>query len=233
MRGPGDQLLLLRLAARQVAGRHYWIAALLPLVWIGFQVLRLVVGWRPVSYGPAEAQTILIGFPLTILAIGLGGRIIAGEIDRRTLEIAYTVPGGTHRVWLIKLLAASLLLAASDLLMGLAAWLFCTSFPPAALYGAFQSAVFYMVLSMGLAALAKSEAAGALLVTVVLVVNLFIHQGLPRISPFFNPASRPDDDPAQLLAWTVQNRVGFLLVVAALVALSFGRAEQRERLLGG
>ena len=45
----GDQIQLLRLAARQVAGRRYWIAPLLTLPWIGFQVLRLVLGWRSIA----------------------------------------------------------------------------------------------------------------------------------------------------------------------------------------
>jgi hypothetical protein len=39
-------------------------------------------------------------------------------------------------------------------------------------------------------------------------------------------------DADQLLAYTVQNRIGFVLVIAAVIALAFGRAEQRERILG-
>jgi len=31
----------------------------------------------------------------------------------------------------------------------------------------------------------------------------------------------------------VQNRIGFVLAIAAVLALAFRRAEQRERVLGG
>ena len=53
------------------------------------------------QYKPASITTRsgLIGVPLTMLAVFLGLRIIAGEIDGRSLEIAYTVPGGCERVW--------------------------------------------------------------------------------------------------------------------------------------
>ena len=105
-----DAWRLLLLSARMIAGRRFWIAPLLPLLWTAFQLFRLVIGWREEAYTPVDAQNVLIGFPLTVLGIIFGMRIIAGEIDRRTLEIAYTVPGGTHRVWLAKLLAAFLLL---------------------------------------------------------------------------------------------------------------------------
>ena len=58
-----------------------WIAPLLPLIWIAFQLFRLLVRWRETDFTPPDAQNVLIGFPLTVLAIGLGVRIIAGEMD--------------------------------------------------------------------------------------------------------------------------------------------------------
>lgn len=228
----GDHLQLLRHAARMIGGRRFWIAPLLPLLWIGFQIFRAVVEWEE-PYYPVDAQTLLIGFPLTVLGIGLGVRIIAGEIDRRTLEIAYTVPGGTHRVWLAKLTAAMLLLVVAEGLLALAAWLFCTSFPPGALYGALQSAVFYMVLSMALSALFKGEATGALASVLILVLNFPFQGANARISPFWNPARLDNFDPSDVLAWTTQNRIGMLLAICAIAALGFARAENREKILGG
>ncbi len=109
--------------------------------------------------------------------------------------------------------------------------MFCTDFPPLALYGARQAAVFYLVLSMSLSALCKSEAAGALLTSVVLGLNVFFQT--TRASPSFNPENLLDRDPADLLAWTVQNRIGFALAIVAIAALGFGRAEHREKMLGG
>jgi ABC-type transport system involved in multi-copper enzyme maturation permease subunit len=228
----GDALRLLHLSLRMIAGRRFWLWPLVTLLWPAFQVFQLVARWRPNDYAPSDAQVVLIGFPMTVLAMGLGMRVIAGELDRRTLEIAYTVPGGTHRVWLSKLLAALVLLVAAEALLAVATFLFCTSFPPGALYGALQAALFYLVLTMGLAALCKSEAAGALLAVVVLGVNLFAQS--TRLSPSFNPESLATTaDAADLVAWTVQNRIGFALVTVALAALAFGRAEHRERMLSG
>jgi ABC-type transport system involved in multi-copper enzyme maturation permease subunit len=233
LRRLSDRLRLIRASLRLIAGRRYWISILIPLVWIGFQVFRVVVNWRPEGYNPGDAQTILIGFPLTVLGIAFGLRIIAGEIDHRTLEIAYTVPGGTHRVWIAKLGAALVLLIVAEALLALATWAFCTGFPPSALYGALQAAVFYMVLSMALAALLRSEAGGALLVLIPLGLNFFLQAGNVRISPFWNPERISDPDPAELFGWAVQNRVGFLLAIAAITAMAFARAERREKLLGG
>jgi ABC-type transport system involved in multi-copper enzyme maturation permease subunit len=223
----------LKLAARLLAGRRFWILPIVPVLWVGFQVFRLLVEWRTEDYLPADAQAVLIGTPLVVLAIGLGVRVMAGEIDQRTLEIAYTVPGGTHRVWLAKLTAAVAMLVGAELLLAAATFFFCTNYPPGALYGALQAAVFYLVLAMGLSALTKSEATGALLATGVLIFNFFIQAGNLRVSPFWNAAKLEDFDPADVLAWTTQNRVGFLLAIVAIMVLSFGRAERREKMLGG
>jgi hypothetical protein len=225
---------LLLLSLRMVAGRRYWIAPLLPLAWVIFQIFRLLVGWRPEDFSPADAQTVLIGFPLVVLAIGLGVRIIASEIDRRTLEIAYTVPGGTARVWVAKLAAAVLLVVVAEVLLAASVYLFCTEFDPVStLYGALQASLFYMVLAMAFSVLFKSEAAGALVTTAALVAAFPFQAGNTRLSPFWNPLNLTDADPVNVLSWTVQNRIGFVLVCAALIALAFGRAENREKLLGG
>jgi hypothetical protein len=92
-------LRLMLLSAQLVAGRRFWIVILLPLLWPALQVFLLLVGWRQRGFEPVNAQA-LMGLPLAVIAIGLGVRVIANEIDRRTLEIAYTVPGGCHRIFL-------------------------------------------------------------------------------------------------------------------------------------
>ncbi len=226
-----DQLRLLRLSMRIVAGKRFWLWPLVTLLWPAFEIFQRAINWRQLDYTTSDAQVVLIGFPLTVLAIGLGMSVIAGELDGRTIEIAYTVPGGTHRIWLAKLGASVVLLLAAEGLLALATYVFCTDFPPVALYGALQAAVFYLVLSMSLSALCKSEAAGALLTSVVLGLNVFFQP--TRASPSFNPDSFLDSDPADLLAWTVQNRIGFALAIVAIAALAFGRAEHREKMLGG
>ena len=75
----------------------------------------------------------------------------------------------------------------------------------------------------------------AALATVALLVLNGVFSGFGemqlRISPFFNPAALPNADSADLIAWTVQNRIGFLLVIPVIAALAFGRAERRESML--
>jgi ABC-type transport system involved in multi-copper enzyme maturation permease subunit len=226
-----DQWRLIHHAARIVVGRWFWLAPLVPLVWIAFEYILVILGGRDTAFEAVDAQNVLIAFPLTVLATGLGVRVIAGEIDRRTLEIAYTVPGGAHRVWLAKLGAGFLILLVAEALLAIATFVFLTSFPWPTLYGALQPAVFFMVLAMGLGALFKSEAAAAMVCAGVLTLALMT-SGL-RISPFFNIELITDLTAAERLARLVQNRIGYVILTLAVMLLTFGRAEQRERLLSG
>lgn len=229
-----DGMLLLKLSLRWQLGRRAWLAAALALGWPAFQALRLLVGWRDARFSPAEAQNYLIGFPLVVLAIGLGVRIIAGEIEQRTLEVTYTVPGGARRVWLAKLLAAALPLLAAGVFLAVITAAFFTSYPLLALYGALQGAVFYLVLAMGLGALLKSEMTAALVTAMVLFANGFL-TGFGdferRWSPLFNPLRVDDSNASELIGWTIQNRIGVALSILALFLLSSVRAERREQLL--
>jgi len=232
-----NQAGLIGPAGKLLAGRWFWVSPLFPVMWIAFLIFRLLIGWRVDSYMPVDAQGVLIGLPTTVLALLLGVRIIAGEIDRRTLEIAYTVPGGAHRVWISKLLAAFLVLALTEAVLATITAVFLTEFPISALYGAMQAAVFYLVLAMTVAAWFRSEATGALISAGLLALNGFLSgfgQNQMRISPFWNPLAleRRGADAADILAWTIQNRIGFVIAVVAVAALAFARAERRERMLG-
>lgn len=229
----GDYLRLTYLSAHLVAGRRFWIAMLLPLLWPATQVFLLLVGWRQSGFEEAGAQA-LIGVPLAVLAIGLGIRIIAGEMDRRTLEIAYTVPGGCHRVWLAKMSACFFMLLASELLLALATLVLFTSFPLSAMYGALQAAVFYMIAGMGFSALFRNEITGAMASVALLALNSVVaglEPGIRRISPFFNPLTIRDGDARTIFAWTLQNRILFILLVASITLLTFSRVEKREKML--
>ena len=229
-----DGAVLLKLSLRWQLGRRAWMAALLPLGWLAYQALSVLAGWSDTRFTPADVQNLLIGFPLILIAIGLGVRIIAGEIEQRTLEVTYTVPGGARRVWLSKLLAASLVLLGAGALLAVVTVAFFTSYPAAALYGALQGAAFYLVLATGLGALLKSEITAALLAGMLLFVNGFVSgfgQVQHRWSPVFNPLAVVDPNDSELLAWTIENRIGMALLILALVALSCVRAERREQLL--
>ena len=227
-------LTLYRLAAVAVAGNRFWLLPLLPLLWLGVLAAATLVGLHDGDFAPVSAQGTLIGAPMTALAVFIGLRIIAGEIDGRSLEIAYTVPGGCERVWWAKLLGAALMLVVAEALLATAVWAFFTTFPLGALYGALQAAVFYLVLAMAMATLFRGEVAGAMATVPVLGFNyLLASSGQVRISPFWNPLAANSEDPAQILAWTVQNRIGIALVICAIMSLAFMRANRRERMLGG
>jgi hypothetical protein len=229
-----DYAQLLKLSLRWQLGRRAWLPVALATAWPAYHALSLLLGWRDARFTPADAQNYLIGFPLVVLAIGFGVRLIAGEIEQRTLEVTYTVPGGARRVWVAKILAATLPLLAAGVVLAVITAAFFTSYPLAALYGALQGAVFYLVLAMGLGALAKSEITAALVTGIVLFANGFVTQFGEldrRWSPLFNPLRVPDSNASEALAWTIQNRIGIALLILALVLLSCVRAERREQLL--
>lgn len=224
---------LYRLAAISNTGHFFWILPFLPLVWVGVQHLIEYYGIVQ-PRGMEAVQGTLIGLPLTVLAIFLGLRIIAGEINSRQLEIVYTVPGGAKRVWLTKMIAAFLILLPAELLMAAYVWFFITKYPFLMLQGSMQSALFYMCLAMGFGALFKSEVAGAIATVAIFGLNGVISgfgQQQIRLSPFFNPWAISNTDAADLIAWTVQNRIGYLLLTLALIALAFMRSNRREKLL--
>lgn len=227
-----DRVQLVRLSLRWQLGRYAWFVPLLALLWPGYCALELVLGGRTGRYEPADAQNGLIGFPLTVLAIMLGVRIIAAEIEQRTLEVTYTVPGGARHVWIAKLWAAAVVLGATALLLGAITAAFFTSFSFGAFYGAMQGAVFFLVLSMSLGALLKSELTAALVAGVMLfLIGVPLREAAPRWSPLFNPLAVREEEAANVVAWTVQNRIGTALIILALVALASVRAERREQLL--
>lgn len=230
-------LTLFRLAALSIVGHRFWLLPLLPLVWLAVLAGMTAIGMSQGSFDPMDAQGALIGLPLSVLGIFLGLRIIAGEIDGRSLEIAYTVPGGCERVWWAKLAGALMMLLVAEALLAVPTWIFFTGpFPLHVLYGAMQPAVFYLVLAMAMATLFRSEVAGAMATVAVLGFNGLITgfgEQQIRISPFFNPLAADSSDPAQILAWTVQNRIGVALVIAGIMALAFMRANRREHMLAG
>ena len=96
--------------------------------------------------------------------------------------------------------------------------------------------MFYLVLAMATSTLFESEATGGLIAAGILALNGLVTgfgSNQMRASPFWNPSALQGVDPAAALAGTLQNRIGFVLAIAAIVALTFARAERREKLLGG
>jgi ABC-type transport system involved in multi-copper enzyme maturation permease subunit len=227
-----DAAMLLRLSLRLQLGRWVWLVPAIALLWPAYQAITVLLASRQLN--AADAQNGLIGMPLVVLAIGLGVRVIAAEIDQRTLEVAYTVPGGARRVWVAKLAAAAVPLLGTGLLLAIIAAVFLVRYPLSALYGALQAAAFYLVLAAGLGALLRNEITAALVASVMLALNGFLTgfgNAPSRWSPLFNPLVVKDLSETEIFAWTVQNRIGFALLILSLVTLTCARTERRETLL--
>ena len=227
---------LLRLAMVAIAGHFFWIWPLVLVVgWLTVQTLLELYGGQTMTV--SDVQNRLLGFPLAILGAVLGLRIIAGEINSRTIEIIYTVPGGANRVWTIKLLASLTMIAVTELALALYTWFYFTPFPIDVLLGALQASAFFLVISMGFSALFRSEVSGAIIAALLLgICALFFFQSGPApnfivFSPFFNTYASNLDEGANLLELTLQNRIGYFLTTIGLICLAYMRGERREKLL--
>lgn len=220
-----------------MAGRRWWLLPLIPLAWP--ILVRIVFLLDGESIEPEAVAGTLIGVPLAALGIFLGMRVIAGEIDDGSLEVAYTVPGGVGKLWFVKLAASLAILIAAECLLAITAMVLFNPFPPGALYSALQAGTFYLVLATAFGALFRGEAAAAMATGVVLAFNAMISDfggNQVVISPFFNPdmlAAEPETmlSPGEIFARTLQNRIGMLLVMAGILSLAFMRANRRERML--
>ena len=226
--------MLIRLSLRLQLGRRFWLVPALALLSPAYHAVTVLAGWRELPFDAAEIQNGFIGIPLTVLAIGLGARVVAAEIEQRTLEVAYTVPGGPKRVWIGKLSAAAMPLLGAGLLLALIAVVFSAGYPLSSVYGALQGAAFYLVLAAGLGAFLRNEITAALVASVMFGLNGFLTgfgDTPSRWSPLFNPLAVTAVSETEILAWTVQNRIGFALLIMSLVMLMCARAERREKLL--
>ncbi len=220
-----------------MAGSRWWLLPLLPLVWP--VLLRILFLFNGESIEPEAVQGAVIGIPLAALAIFLGIRVIAGEIDDGSLEVSYTVPGGIEKLWFAKLGASLAILIVAEALLAVAALVLFHPYPPGVLYGALQAATFYLVLSTAFGALFRGEAAAAMATGIVLAFNGMISdmgENQIVISPFYNPYALAADpktilSSGEILARTLQNRIGIVIVMTGILALAFMRANRRERML--
>ena len=221
-----------------IAGHFFWIWPLaLVVIWLSVYTLLEHDAINVInSITVSDVQNRLLGMPLAILGGVLGLRIIAGEINARTIEIIYTVPGGANRVWTIKLLAALAMIAISELVLALYTWFYFTPFPIEILLGAFLAATFFLVLSMGVSALFRSEVSGAIVAALLFFVSLLMlqgpgNEGIKKLLPFFNPYASNIDESVNVLSLTFQNRIGYILIIIGLICLAYMRGARREKLL--
>jgi hypothetical protein len=231
-----DYIELLHLSLRVQLGRRFYFVPMLCLLWPIFVAVRWWLGDNVQSFDVGDAQNYLVGFPITVLSIALGIQIISSEIEQRTLEVCYTVPGGAIRIWFSKLVACIALILVTELVLALIAAVFFTTFPVSALYGAFQGALFYLILAMSFGGLFGNKLTSALVAGGILFLNGFLTNfgdNPTRYSPLFNPLSLKETNAAamQITAWTIQNRVGVILVMLAILVLTVSRADRRELML--
>jgi ABC-type transport system involved in multi-copper enzyme maturation permease subunit len=233
--GLTDAFELLHLSLKLQFGKRFWLWPLLPLIWPLFHSVLILLGENSDGFQPDDAQNALIGAPLCFLAIAIGMQLISQEIEQRTLEVCYTVPGGAQRIWLSKLAAALLVLIAAEIISGTYVRLVFTDYPPAALYRALQGAVFCLVLSTGLGAVFKNKmTAGMASVIVFFLSGAVTGMGdnPTRYSPYFNPMSLSQSMSSQeLVFWLLQNHLGYAMICVTIVILTFSRAERREIML--
>ncbi len=230
-----DVAELLHLSLKLQFGKRFWAYPLLPLIWPLFHTVLMLFGNNEDGFQSNDAQNLLLGVPLCFLAIAIGMQIISSEIEQRTLEVCYTVPGGAQRIWLSKLAAGLLLLIAAELIAAVYIRLVFTSFPLAALYRALQGAMFCLVLSTAFGALFKNKmTAGMTSVIILFFSGVLTEMGdnPTRYSPYFNPMNLAQTMSSQeLLYFQLQNHIGYAMMIVTIVILTFSRAERREVLL--
>lgn len=226
-----DMIRLIQLSIRlQMGERHRLIIPAL-LIWPGIHILFFTFGWRVTGFVEADAQNFLIGFPLYCLAAGMGGRIIANDLEQRTLEVAYTVPDGNYRVWSSKLYGAILLLVLSEAALAILSAVFLVSIDLYAVLGAFKGALFYLVLGMMLGALFKNELTAIIITLLLCALNLGWTGS--RWSPLFNPLTLTGMSNSDVYHQAMQNYQGYLLLTVILLLFSFSLVGKRESMLGG
>jgi hypothetical protein len=88
---------------------------------------------------------------------------------------------------------------------------------------------------MGAGALFRNKmTAGLACVVVMFFTGAFTDFGgnPTRYTPFFNPLSLAQTmSTEELLYWLLQNHIGFAMIIATLVILTFSRVERRELML--
>lgn len=220
--------VLMGISIRLLLGRRFYLIPLLTLIWPLFQAVRLMLGWQQQNFNEADVQNILIGFPVYILALGTGVRIVANEIEKRTLEVNYMLPGGAKNVWIFKLLALGTLLLCTELILASVVSLFFTPFSPVILIKVFQGGFFFLVVSMGIGALFKHELTATMLSIALLVAVFYTTDSW--WSPVFNPLNS-EEWLQELASISIKNHIVVIFFTASLLSLSFFRADRREALL--
>lgn len=217
---------MLLLSLRQHLGRRFYLIPWLVSVWPIYHAVRMLESGQ-VRFYPADAQNELIGLPIYLLAIGMGIRIIANEVEQHTLEVAYTIPGGAVKIWAWKIVSSLFIIVCALLLLAGITWTLFTPFPLGVLYRVLQGATFFLVFAMAAGALLKSELAAAVVSVTLLFILYPRFYGL-RWSPIFDPLHADIFGDHLVGLWLLQNHVWVFLLSLLIVLYAFVKVEQRE-----
>jgi hypothetical protein len=229
-------LRLARINLKLLFGRHWWLYLMVLLLWLGWLVVRVVMGWTEEPWQPDEVQNTVLTPPLLLLAVYLGMSAFAFEIDDRTIEGVFTVSGSRYRPWLVRIGTVVAFLVVADLLLAGLTWVFLVDFPvPAVAANALVPPLLYFALALMFSLLFKGTIPAGLAVTPLLLLNATVLAGAlgrTRYNVFFNYLARPTDiDETLWRIMAVQNRLVLLLVIGLILFYTVRLTDKRERLL--
>jgi hypothetical protein len=218
-------------------GRHWWLFLFALLLWFGWLVLRVLMGWNDTPWHENAVQNLALAPPLLLLAVNLGMNAFAFEIDERTIEGVFTVSGSRYRPWLVRIGTVFACLLASDLLLAALTWVFLVDFPFVGVsLNALVPILLYFSLTLMFSLLFKGAIPAGLAVTPLLLFNVVLNNAPAirhtRFQVFFNYLDRPSEiDAALWRIMAIQNRLGLLLIIGLILFYTVRLTDKRERLL--
>lgn len=229
-------LRLARINLKLLFGRRWWLHLMTLLLWVGWLVVRVVMGWTNEPWQADDVQNVALMPPLLLLAIYLGMSAFAFEIDDRTIEGVFTVSGSRYRPWLVRIGTVIAFLIAGDLLLAGLSWLFLVDFPFVLVTAnALVPVLLYFSLTLMFSLLFKGAIPAGLTVSPLLLLNVTVLAGAlsgTRYNVFFNYLARPggvDETLWQIMG--VQNRLVLLLITGLMLFYTVRLTDKRERLL--
>ncbi len=231
-----SNLRLARINLKLLFGRHWWLYLLALLLWPGWLVVRVVMGWTEGPWQPDGVQNLALTPPLMLLAIYFGMNAFAFEIDERTIEGVFTVSGSRYRPWLVRIATVVAFLIAGDLLLAGLTWMFLVDFPLVTVAAnALVPVLLYFSLALMFSLLFKGAIPAGLAVSPLLLLNTTVLAGVSsgtRYNVFFNYLARPTDiDEVLWQIMAVQNRLILLLITGLILFYTVRLTDKRERLL--
>ena len=222
-------LFLYILCNRLQMGHRFWMLPFAVFIWPLLQASMMFMGWKQGGFELVDVQNRLMGYPLYLMAIGIGVGLIANEVEKRTLEVSFTLPGGAARIWINKLIAASFLIIVAEFILAFCTWIFFTGITSGIIIRVFQGAIFYLVLAMTAGAFFKNSLIAGIVTCFVLFINSYFTNR--SWSPVFNPLTINNLSTGDLMQLIIRNHFIIVLAIFVMALLTFLRIEQREALL--